>query len=139
MVYRAIAVIALLISISACSGKKANLVSAQGMTMVDVYSKGVGDSQKDTTRYMHNHLKVTDTFGYVKPYIPVISPPVVRKVWVPDHRSDEDQGILVAGHWVYLMVQGPRWFIEQEGTNVNVPVIIPSAPQQQKVGLSNGN
>ncbi len=100
--------------------------------MMDTYVESVGDSQKDTARYVQENLKEQKTFGYVKPYIPVMASPVVRKVWVPDHKAVEDGGILVAGHWVYLMVQGPRWFIEEETKKVDVPVIVPSSPVEQK-------
>jgi hypothetical protein len=98
--------------------------------MMDIYANSVGDSQKDTARIMEENLKEQKTFGYVKPYIPVMTSPVVRKVWIPDHRSDEDGGVLVAGHWVYVMVQPPRWFIQEETQNVNVPVIVPMIPEK---------
>jgi len=98
------------------------------LTMMDIYANSIGDSQKDTARTVQENLKEQKTFGYVKPYIPVMTGPVVRKVWIPDHRSDEDGGVLVAGHWVYVMVQPPRWFIQEETKNVDVPVIVPGIP-----------
>ena len=98
-----------------------------GLTMMDVYTHSIGDAQKDTAKYVRENLKEQKTFGYVKPYIPVMVSPVVRKVWVPDHKSAQDGGVLVAGHWVYVMVTGPRWFIEDETKKVDMPVIIPTA------------
>ena len=131
MVFRAISTGLLLILISGCAGQR-HPVLAPRLTMMDTYVNSIGDSQKDTASYVQENLKEQKTFGYVKPYIPVMASPVVRKVWVPDHRSVEDGGILVAGHWVYVMVRGPRWFIAEEGKKVDVPVIIPSAPVEQK-------
>ena len=130
MVYRAILTSVLLISISGCVGPHQRPVLTPRLTMMDIYANSVGDSQKDTARIMEENLKEQKTFGYVKPYIPVMTSPVVRKVWIPDHRSDEDGGVLVAGHWVYVMVQPPRWFIQEETQNVNVPVIVPMIPEK---------
>ena len=131
MVYRALFTGLLFISINGCVGLSRPALTPR-LTMMDTYVHSVGDSQKDTARFVQENLKEQKTFGYVKPYIPVMASPVVRKVWVPDHRSAEDGGILVAGHWIYLMVRGPRWFIEEEARKVDVPVIVPSAPTEQK-------
>ena len=124
MVYRVMLTGLLLILINGCAGQPRPVLTPR-LTVMDTYINGVGDSQKDTARFVQENLKEQKTFGYVKPYIPVMDSPVVRKVWVPDHRSFEDGGILVAGHWVYLMVRGPRWFIEEETKKVDVPVIVP--------------
>ena len=131
MVYRAMLTGLLFILINGCAGQPRPVLTSRP-TMMDTYVNSIGDSQKDTARFVQENLKEQKTFGYVKPYIPVMDSPVVRKVWVPDHRSLEDGGILVAGHWVYLMVRGPRWFIEEETKKVDVPVIVPSAPTQQR-------
>ncbi len=132
MVYRVILTCVLLISISACAAGPQRPVLTPRLTMMDIYANSVGDSQEDTARAVQENLKEQKTFGYVKPYIPVMTSPVVRKVWIPDHRSDEDGAVLVAGHWVYVMVQPPRWFIQEETKNVDVPVIIPSGPVQKQ-------
>ena len=129
MVYRAILTSLLLASISSCVGEQRPVLIPR-LTMMDVYTHSIGDSQKDTARYVRENLKQQKTFGYVKPYIPLMTSPVVRKVWVPDHKSAEDGGILVAGHWLYVMVTGPRWFIEDETKKVDMPVIIPTASTQ---------
>ncbi len=130
MVYRAVLTYALLISISGCVGPHQRPALIPRLTMMDIYANSVGDSQKDTARIMEENLKEQKTFGYVKPYIPVMTGPVVRKVWIPDHRSDEDGGVLVAGHWMYVMVQPPHWFIQEETKNLNVPVIVPTTPEK---------
>ncbi len=122
MVWRAIILWLFILSISSCAVRSS---VPPRMSMMDIYADSIGDSQQDVARYMRENLKEQKTFGYVKPYIPVMISPVVRKVWVPDHKSNNDGSVLVAGHWVYVMVQGPRWFIEEEGKKMDVPVIIP--------------
>ena len=52
--------------------------------------------------------------GYVKPYLPVIRPPRVIKVWIPAHVLKEDRKIMVAGHWSFVMLEGTQWFVEGE-------------------------
>ncbi|MBF0594609.1 MAG: hypothetical protein HQL22_06550 [Candidatus Omnitrophica bacterium] len=52
--------------------------------------------------------------GFVKPYIPVILPPRVIKVWVPVHILKDDKKVMVAGHWSFVMLEGTHWFIEGE-------------------------
>ena len=50
--------------------------------------------------------------GPETPYVPLVEPPRVQRVWIRAQLNGE--GDLVAGHWVYLMLQPSRWFIEQE-------------------------
>jgi hypothetical protein len=96
-------------------------------TMMDIYANSTGQAQKDVTQFIEHHLKEQETFGYVKPYIPVINEPVVRKVWIPDHKSENNSDVMIAGHWVYLMIQPPTWFIDGKIIDSKMAVIIPSA------------
>ena len=130
MVYRAVLVL-LLISTSSCATSPRPAMTSR-VGMMDTYARSVSDAHNDVAGYVRENLKEQKTFGYVKPYIPVMTAPVVRKVWVADHRSEQDGGVLVAGHWVYLMVKGPRWFIEDETKKVEVPVIIPTASASEE-------
>ena len=100
MVYRALITLMLLISISGCAS-----VARQSNTLLDkpVLMKDIDTANVDA------HFKEQKTFGYVQPYIPVVQEPVVRKVWVPDLKSNADPDVLIAGHWAYVMVRGPKW------------------------------
>ena len=132
MVYRVIVLCVFLAWINGCaSAQSKNKLSPKGsVSITDIYAQSVGDSQKDMARFVEENLKEQKTFGYVKPYIPVIEQPQVRKVWIPNHKSDQDGAVLVAGHWVYLMVEGPRWFIEEETQSAHLPVIVPAQPMK---------
>lgn len=46
------------------------------------------------------------------PYVPVVTPPKVQRVWIPAHV--DDVGDMVAGHWIYLMLERSRWFVEEK-------------------------
>ena len=70
--------------------------------------------------------------GQEKPYFPVYEPPRVAKVWVPAHVAREDKGILVAGHWTFVVVDQPRWYIEDHAAGKNgIPLIEPGPPRKE--------
>jgi len=76
-----------------------------------------------------SNLNIQPKLGFTNPYVPVIEPSVVKKVWVPAHQYEKDPDVLVAGHWVYVKVRGESWFIEEEDTSdSSFPVIIPTVP-----------
>lgn len=52
--------------------------------------------------------------GYVEPYIPVVQPPRVIKVWIPSHVCGTDRRAMVSGHWAFVMLEETRWWIEEE-------------------------
>jgi hypothetical protein len=101
MVYRVLITLMLLVSINGCVfAKHQNSVGQnKPILMTDIYIQSVGDAKKDVSKKVEQSLKEHKTFGYVKPYIPVVVQPVVRKVWVPDHKLEADTSILVGGHW----------------------------------------
>ena len=47
--------------------------------------------------------------GPEAPYLPLVQPPEVRRVWVTAHLNDA--GDLIAGHWVYLMLEPSQWYL----------------------------
>lgn len=118
---------------SGCASQKAiQKNKVQSMTMMDIYANATGQAQKDVTQFVENNLKEQKTFGYVKPYIPVINEPVVRKVWIPDHKSEDNSDVLIAGHWIYLMIQPSTWFIENNTIESKTPIIVPSSSENNK-------
>ena len=46
--------------------------------------------------------------GPEAPYLPLVQPPQVQRVWITAHLNDD--GDLIAGHWVYLMLAPSQWF-----------------------------
>lgn len=102
-------------------------------TLKEVYQKSLGIETPDEIKYVQDNLKESRHLGFVKPYIPVMEQPSVKKVWIPSHASEESSDVLVGGHWVYIMLEAPRWFIETEqNEKVEIPVIIPTVPENEK-------
>ena len=48
--------------------------------------------------------------GPEAPYLPLVQPPEVQRVWITAHLNDA--GDLIAGHWVYLMLESSQWFLK---------------------------
>ena len=112
---------------SGCAtGKSAYKGKNEPATMMDVYLSGTGQAQKDVSVFIESNLREEKTYGYVKPYIPVVNDPVVRKVWIPDHKAQDNSDVMIAGHWVYVMVQPPTWFIDGKTVDTKLPIIVPS-------------
>jgi hypothetical protein len=64
------------------------------------------------------------SFGYQAPYMPLVVPPDVRRVWVPTHVNED--GSLVQGHWVFVPVKTWQWFTEQPLSTRGLGVAVPS-------------
>ena len=47
--------------------------------------------------------------GPEAPYLPLVQPPQVQRVWITAHLNEA--GDLIAGHWVYLMLESSQWFL----------------------------
>jgi hypothetical protein len=130
MVFRALITLCLIILISGCAAKRPLQKAGGSFLMEDVYLNGAKEARKDMGKLIEQNLKEEKTLGYINPYTPVIEPPVVRKVWIPDQKSEQDGSILIGGHWRYIMLSGPKWFIDNKVQDTKVPVIVPAPPQK---------
>ena len=73
--------------------------------------------------------------GPEAPYLPLVQPPEVRRVWVTAHLNDA--GDMIAGHWVYLMVEPSSWYLRYQGPQelklklpARAPIALPPAQGQ---------
>ena len=48
--------------------------------------------------------------GPEAPYLPLVKPPSVKRVWVTAHLNEA--GDMIAGHWVYLMLEPSSWLLK---------------------------
>src|SRR6185369_55897 len=60
---------------------------------------------------MHNDLQLQGTFGYVRPHVPVRTPPNVMRIWIPPFEDGERN--LVQGHWVHVVITDEGWTVDQ--------------------------
>ena len=67
--------------------------------------------------------------GPETPYLPLVQPPQVQRVWVTAHLNDD--GDLIAGHWVYLMLEPSQWLLRdyQGPQELKLSLPAPVAPE----------
>ena len=67
--------------------------------------------------------------GPESPYLPLVQPPEVQRVWITAHLNET--GDLIAGHWVYLMLELSQWFLRdyQGSRQLKLKLPAPMAPQ----------
>ena len=67
------------------------------------------------------------------PYLPLVQPPEVRRVWVTAHLNED--GDLIAGHWVYLMLEPSSWTLRGYGGQGRLELRLPArAPAAAPAG-----
>lgn len=126
------AVILALLMTSGCAAAK-GLVKESPNKVMDVYLQAVSSGRADSVNYIKENLKINQAFGYVKPYVPVVTPADVRLVWIPAHKSKSAPEVLVAGHWIYVMVKESGWFIDnQSKADAKIPLILPYKEAKEK-------
>jgi hypothetical protein len=77
--------------------------------------------------------RIEDSLGFTAPYIPVLLPPTVKKVWIPPHVSDADPDVMIGGHWIFIKVTDDKWFIETENQeNMNFPILVPTSGENKQ-------
>jgi len=117
---------------SGCAASK-GLVKESPNKVMDVYLQAVSSGRADSVNYIKENLKINQSFGYVKPYVPVVTPADVRLVWIPAHKSKSAPEVLVAGHWIYVMVKESSWFIDnQSKADAKIPLILPYKEVKEK-------
>lgn len=126
------AIILLLLMTSGCAASK-GLVKESPNKVMDVYLQAVSNGRLESVNYIKDNLKISQAFGYVKPYAPVVEPADVRLVWMPAHKSKSAPEILVSGHWVYIMVKQSTWFIDtQTKGEAKIPLVLPYKETDKK-------
>jgi len=117
---------------SGCTSTKA-LVKENPNKVMDVYLQAVSTGRADSVDYIKENLKISQAFGYVKPYVPVVEPADVRMVWIPSHKSKTVPEVLVAGHWIYIMVKQSSWFVDSQAkADAKIPLVLPYKEENKK-------
>jgi hypothetical protein len=131
---RPIVIMLLTISISGCATSRPKIVDQNpngANSFIEIYQKSKDPGTIDILHNPGAALQMGAQMGYTKPYLPVFQEPKIIKVWIPPHKSKDDHNVLIAGHWSYVMVEDPSWYIDNEITKeMSVGVIVPSLPQK---------
>jgi len=94
-------------------------------TLFQVYT----NKDNSTEENIKESFGIKESVGHVKPYVPVITQPTVKKVWIPPHKSDQDKNVMIDGHWVYVKLDDFKWFVEEGNKDeMKMPVVVPTFP-----------
>jgi hypothetical protein len=134
MVLRKIFPVLLILLISGCASvpcsRRSSVDDEKVRTFASIYRRSKEVRKVDLPT--GQEIKLMPDAGYDTPYFPVYEPGRVEKVWVPAHVAREDKDVLVAGHWTFVVVDAPHWYIEDHGMNkVDIPVVLPTAPRKE--------
>lgn len=85
-------------------------------SMGKIYRNAEKQGKYDAIKVIAHQLKIHNALGYVKPYVPVLNSPIVKKAWVVPHETKD--GSLIGGYWVYIIVKKPSWYIKTPQMNM---------------------
>lgn len=110
-VIKLITTITILVLLSSCSSKGGVRVPQNTEASPElIYNKALS---KGNAKAKVSNLPGADRSDL--PYIPVITPAEILKVWIYDHISPSDD--MVVGHWIFLKLRNERWYIEDTINN----------------------
>jgi hypothetical protein len=82
----------------------------------EVYAHARRHGSEAGEKTLREELQMQGTLGYVRPYVPVRTPPNVMRVWIP--AFEDEQHNLVQGHWVHVVVHDEGWYVGQQASPV---------------------
>lgn len=110
-------------------GGRGAVNEASVQTFAEIYRKA---KESGLSANVAPSLKMSVDVGQEKPYFPVYVPPKIVKVWVPAHVARGDRKILVAGHWTFVVLEEPRWYIEDRAPAEGDVALVEPAPPWKK-------
>jgi hypothetical protein len=113
----------LLLSASCAPQHRPGPDESSGRPLDHVYNETRREGLRVGAEAIQRELTMQGTLGYLRPGVPVRTPPNVMAVWIPTFVNTE--GDMVSGHWVYMVRQQEKWFIEDETGPGTAPVTVP--------------
>jgi hypothetical protein len=123
--------------LASCSGSRSGQhTSSEGTSLDAAYAQARRHGIEAGAEALRDELQLQGTLGYVRPHVPVRTPPNVMRVWIPTFEDAEHN--LVQGHWVHVVIGDEGWYIGQQVSPVaaqlsstpSTPHTPPSAPTQ---------
>ncbi len=125
------AFILVVLSISGCAAHRPLAATSLDEDNVRTFAETYRRAKEGGFAIPEGVLTLGPDIGIEKPYVPVYAPPRVVKVWVPAHVAWQDKDVMVAGHWTFVVVTPPRWYIEDDKGAFNISVVLPGAPYKE--------
>jgi hypothetical protein len=103
---------AMLVLLASCSATRHDTQDSRNHQSVDAaYAHARRQGVEAGVDAMRNDLQLQGTFGYIRPHVPVRTPPNVMRVWIPAFEDGERN--LVQGHWVHVVISDEGWTVGQ--------------------------
>ena len=102
---------AMLWLLASCSASRSGQ-SSDGTSLDAAYAQARRHGIEDGAEALRDELQLQGTLGYVRPHVPVRTPPNVMRVWIPPFEDAERN--LVQGHWVHVVIGDEGWYINQQ-------------------------
>lgn len=99
--------------LASCSASRSGQNTGSDGTSLDAaYAQARRHGIEDGAEALRDELQLQGTLGYVRPHVPVRTPPNVMRVWIPPFEDAERN--LVQGHWVHVVIGDEGWYINQQ-------------------------
>ncbi len=102
---------AMLVLLASCSTVPRGPASRDGHALDEAYARARRHGIEAGVEAMRDDLQLQGTLGYVRPHVPVRTPPNVMRVWIPPFEDGERN--LVQGHWVHVVIADEGWTVGQ--------------------------
>ena len=117
----------MLLLAASCAPRRLPAAEEVTSTALDeVYAHARRQGITEAEQSLREDLQMQGTLGYVRPYVPVRTPPNVMRVWIPPF--EDEQHNLVQGHWVHVVVHDEGWYVGQQASPADamLPHAVPS-------------
>ncbi|NOT56764.1 MAG: TraV family lipoprotein [Deltaproteobacteria bacterium] len=121
--------------LASCSASRPH-AGTQGQSLEEVYAQARRQGGEAGAAAMRDDLQLQGTLGYVRPHVPVRTPPHVMRVWIPPF-ADAEQN-LVQGHWVHVVIADEGWTVGQQASPVTALLPYTTAPTATPVPAGGG-
>jgi len=126
---------ATLVLLASCSMTRRGAHEGSGGHALDeVYAHARRQGIEAGVEAMRDDLQLQGTFGYVRPHVPVRTPPNVMRVWIPPFEDGERN--LVQGHWVHVVIADEGWTVGHSVAPVST--MRPPVPRTPVAGTTKG-
>jgi hypothetical protein len=103
--------------LASCSASRSGQhTSSDGTSLDAAYAQARRHGIEDGAETLRDELQLQGTLGYVRPHVPVRTPPNVMRVWIPPFEDAERN--LVQGHWVHVVIGDEGWYLNQQASPV---------------------
>ncbi len=97
--------------LASCSTTQRDPAGHDGHVLDQAYARARRQGIDAGVEAMRDDLQLQGTLGYVRPHVPVRTPPNVMRVWIPPFEDGERN--LVQGHWVHVVIADEGWTVGQ--------------------------